>query len=211
MVILNLSESLAKPLVMAKLNVAYLSSLWKKAKLLSSYLPVSPSRVLRAYGTSPYHSVPEHFRTTRCQAWAISPPPWGLLSQWHRQETTTPETNGASSAQTQPQFKEISRFIKPRITLFHEKRCLNYGKNSGTNGLNKKLGFFYGPISPNSCARRSVTVISNLSESLAKQLVMAKLNMAYTSSLKTRQNFCRPTCLCHYLGYSVPPALHRII
>ena len=33
MVILNLSESLAKPLVMAKLNMAYLSSLKNRAKL----------------------------------------------------------------------------------------------------------------------------------------------------------------------------------
>ena len=32
----------------------------KPAKLLSSYLPVSPSRVLRAPGTSPYHLVPKH-------------------------------------------------------------------------------------------------------------------------------------------------------
>ena len=35
------------------------------------------------------------------QAWAIPPPSWGLLSRWHRQETTTPETNGASPARTQ--------------------------------------------------------------------------------------------------------------
>ena len=62
--ILNLSESLAKPLVMAKLNMAYLSSLKNRAKLLSSYLPVSPSRVLRAPGTSPYHLVPKHLRAT---------------------------------------------------------------------------------------------------------------------------------------------------
>ena len=53
--ILNLSESLAKPLVMAKLNMAYLSSSKNRAKLLSSSLPVSPSRVLRAPGTSQYH------------------------------------------------------------------------------------------------------------------------------------------------------------
>ena len=64
MMILNLSESLAKPLVMAKLNMAYLSSLKNRAKLLSSYLPVSPSRVLRAPGTSPYHLVPKHLRAT---------------------------------------------------------------------------------------------------------------------------------------------------
>ena len=68
--VLNLSESLAKPLVMAKLNMAYLSSLKKfvkfkkPAKLRSSYLPVSPSRVLRAPGTSPYHLVPKPPRTT---------------------------------------------------------------------------------------------------------------------------------------------------
>ena len=64
MMILNLSESLAKPLVMAKLNMAYLSSLKNRAKLLSSYLLVSPSRVLRAPGTSPYHLVPKHLRAT---------------------------------------------------------------------------------------------------------------------------------------------------
>ena len=63
MMILNLSESLAKPFVMAKLNMAYLSSL-KTSKMLSSYLPVSPFRVLRAPGSSPYHLVPEHLRTT---------------------------------------------------------------------------------------------------------------------------------------------------
>ena len=34
------------------------------------------------------------------QAWSIPPPSWGLLSQWHRQQTTTPETNGASPART---------------------------------------------------------------------------------------------------------------
>ena len=60
-----------KPLVMAKLNMAYLSSLKNQqnccrptCRLLSSYLPVSPSRVLRAPGTSPYHLVPKHLRTT---------------------------------------------------------------------------------------------------------------------------------------------------
>ena len=64
MMILNLSDSLAKPLVMAKLNMAYLSSLNKRAKLLSSHLPVSPSRVLRAPGTSPCHLVPKHIWAT---------------------------------------------------------------------------------------------------------------------------------------------------
>ena len=64
MVILNLSESLAKPPVRAKLNMAYLSSLKNRAKLLLSSLPVSPSHVLRAPGTSPYHLVPKHLRAT---------------------------------------------------------------------------------------------------------------------------------------------------
>ena len=49
---------------MAKLNRAYLSSLKIRAKLLLSSLPVSPSRVLHAPGTSPYHLVPKHLRAT---------------------------------------------------------------------------------------------------------------------------------------------------
>ena len=36
MMILNLSESLAKPLVMAKLNMAYLSSLKKRAMTMAA-------------------------------------------------------------------------------------------------------------------------------------------------------------------------------
>ena len=40
---------------MAELNMAYLSSLKNRAKLLLSSLPVSPSRVLRAPSTSLYH------------------------------------------------------------------------------------------------------------------------------------------------------------
>ena len=70
---------------------------------------------------------------------------------------------------------------------------------------------FIRPCNSIFCARRSVMMILNLSESLAKPLVMAKLNMAYLSSLKNQQNCCRPTCRCHHLGYSVPPALHRTI
>ena len=54
-------------------------------------------------------------------------------------------------------------------------------------------------------------MILNLSESLAKPIAMAKLNMAYLSSLKNEQNCCRPTCRCHHLGYSVPPAHHCTI
>ena len=54
-------------------------------------------------------------------AWAIPPPSWDLLSQWHRQQTTTPETNEASSARTQRHSWEISRFIWQQITLLYEK------------------------------------------------------------------------------------------
>ena len=103
-------------------------------------------------------------------------------------------------------------------------------------GVNQKTKFLYGPVSSNFCARRSVMMILNLSESLAKPLAMAKLNMAYLSSLKNRaklllsslpvspsrvlrapaslkteQNCCCPHCRCHHLGYFVPPAHHRTI
>ena len=55
-------------------------------------------------------------------------------------------------------------------------------------GVNQKTKFLYGPVFSNFCARRSVMMILNLSESLATPLVMAKLNMAYLSSLKNQQN-----------------------
>ena len=88
MIISNLSESLAKPLVMAKLNMVYLSSLKNRAKLLLSSLPVSSSRVLRAPGTSPYHSVPKHLQATWPRPEQSHPPSGDQLFQWHRQQTT---------------------------------------------------------------------------------------------------------------------------
>ena len=39
--------------------------------------------------------------------------------------------------------------------------------------------------------------------------VYCRMMILNLSSLKTEQNCCRPTCRCHHLGYSVPPALHR--
>ena len=64
--ILNLSEDDFK-LIRITCQAAYGKfevRLNKRAKLLSSYLLVSPSRVLRAPGTSPYHLVPKHLRAT---------------------------------------------------------------------------------------------------------------------------------------------------
>ena len=77
------------PLVMAKLNMAYLSSLKNRAKLLLSSLPVSPSRVLRAPGTASYHLVPKHLRAT-----------------WPR-----PEQSQILSPNFYPNF--ISKFLRP--------------------------------------------------------------------------------------------------
>ena len=152
MMILNSSESLVKPLVMAKLNMAYLSSLKNRAKLLLSSLPVSSSRVLRASGTSPYHLVPKHLRAT-----------------WPRPE----------------QFHLLPEACSP----------------NGTDNR-QQIDFLYGPVSRNFCARRSVMMILNLSESLAKPLVMAKLNMAYLSSLKNRAKL---------LLFSLPVSPSRVV
>ena len=57
-------------------------------------------------------------------------------------------------------------------------------------GVNQKTKFLYGPVSSNFCARRSVMMILNLSESLAKP---AKLNMAYLSSLRNRAKLKKPS------------------
>ena len=125
MMILKLSESFAKPLVMAKLNMAYLSSLKNPAKPLSSSLPVSPSRVLRALSTSLYHLVPKHLWATwpRPEQSHLLPEIWGLLSQWHRHQTTTPE---ASSALTQLTFlRDFTLYMTTNDAIIW-KMCLNY-------------------------------------------------------------------------------------
>ena len=122
-----MNESLAKRLVMAKLNMAYLSSLKNRAKLLLSLLPVSPSRVLRAPGTSLVPFGAEAPSGHMAKAWAIPPPSWGLLCQWHLQQTTTPETN-VSVLRLEPSdiLKEISRFIMTTNYAIIWKWCLNY-------------------------------------------------------------------------------------
>ena len=127
MVILNLSESLAKPLVMAKLNMAYLSSLKNRAKLPHCRCQKTEQR----YG---------NFKLIRitCQA--------------------------ACHGKT-----EHGIFVKFKKT---EQNCLIAGVKKPS----------------------SVMVILNLSESLAKPLVVAKLNMAYLSSLKNRAKL--PHCRC---------------
>ena len=56
-----------------------------------------------------------YLRATWPQAWAIPPPSWGLLSQWHRQQTTTTETNEASSARTQ----RYSYYMKKMSKLYY--------------------------------------------------------------------------------------------
>ena len=78
---------------------------------MSSSMPVSPSRVLCAPGhiTVPFGAKAPSGHMA--QAWAIPPLSWGLLSRWHLQQTTTPDTNEASSAWTQQHYKEISLFI----------------------------------------------------------------------------------------------------
>ena len=217
------------------------------------------------------------------QACAIPPPLWGLLSQWHRQETATPETNGASSAQTKQHSQEILRFIGRQISYYIRKvsklycsynsfnqndsicshwildkiLLKNRDRKNYTSEWNLYITLLLHIIAPGPAlwwfeiyqnhlpsrlpwriwtwpicqvwkpaillsliwfstyqnplpcclswqnwtrhicqvCRVSKTavlmMILNLSESLAKPLVMAKLNMAYLSSLINQQNCCR--------------------
>ena len=189
MMILNLSETLAKPLVMAKLNMAYLSSLKNQQNCCRP--------------------------TCRCHHLGYSVPPALHRTIWCR-STFGPRGPGLSNP---------TSFLRPALPMAptrddnaRDKRSvLRPNPATFLNDFEpiRVQGpvppFLQGPVSPNFCARRSVMMILNLSETLAKPLVMAKLNMAYLSSLKNQQNCCRPTCRCHHLGYSVPPALHRTI
>ena len=74
------------------------------------------------------------------------------------------------------------------------------------------MKFFYTPVSPNFCARRSVIMILNLSESLAKPACHGKTEHGiFVKFKKPSKNCCCPHCRCHHLGYSVPPAHHHTI
>ena len=53
------------------------------------------------------------------QAWAIPPTSRGLLFQWHRQQTTTPETNEASPARTQQYSRHDHSFPVYRLSLIN--------------------------------------------------------------------------------------------
>ena len=126
MMILNLSESLAKSLVVAKLNMAYLWSLNKRAKLLSSYLPVSPSRVLRAPVTSPYHLVPKHLRATwprpeqsHVLPEACSPDGTDKRRQRQRRKRSVLRPNPATF------LKDFALYMTLKYANIR-KRCLNY-------------------------------------------------------------------------------------
>ena len=131
----NSSESLAKALVMAKLNMAYLSSLKKPAKLLSSYLPVSPSRVLRAPGTSPYHLVPKNLRTT-----------WSRPEQSHLlPEACSPNLSDQRrqrQRQTERPPPESSDILK-RFCALYDNKFRYYMKKVS------KLYCSYNPFNPN--------------------------------------------------------------
>ena len=114
MMILNLSLSL--------------SSLKNRAKLLLSSLPVSPSRVLRAPGTSSYHLVPKHLRAT-----------WPRPEQSHLlPEACSP--NGTDNRQQRGNARDKRSVPRPNPATFLRdftlymtsndailwKRCLNY-------------------------------------------------------------------------------------
>ena len=95
------------------------------AKLLSSFLLVSPSRVLRAPGTSPYHLLPKHLRTTRSRPEqshlipeACSPNDIDNRRQHQRQtERPPPKTSDI--------LKRFCALHDDKLR-FYIKRCLNY-------------------------------------------------------------------------------------
>ena len=113
MIILNLSESLAKPLVMAKLNIAYLSSLKTEQNCCCPHC-CCPSRVLRAPGTSPYHLVPKHLRAT-----------WPRPEQSHLLSEACSPNGTDNGQQRQRQTKrpppELSDILKRFYALYDDK------------------------------------------------------------------------------------------
>ena len=88
-----------------------LNSSEKPAKLLSSYLPVSQSRVLRAPGTSPYHLVPKHLRTT-----------WSRPEQSH----LLPEACSPNGTDKRRQRQRQTERPPPEPSDIHKRFCALY-------------------------------------------------------------------------------------
>ena len=122
----NLSESLAKPPVMAKLNMAYLSRLKKPAKLLSSSLPVSSSWVLCTPRTSLYYLVPKHlrvmwpwFKQSHLLSKACSPNGTDNRRRRQRRTKRPPPKNPATF------LRDFTIYMTTKDATIW-KRCLNY-------------------------------------------------------------------------------------
>ena len=124
------------------MNMAYLSSLKNRAKLLLSSLPVSPSRVLRAPGTSSYHLVPKHPRATwpRPEQSHLLPEacsPNGTDNRQQRQrQTERPPPEPSDILKRFYALYDIYLFII-NMTLY-----LNFPKISSVKGLFEKMEFF---------------------------------------------------------------------
>ena len=97
--------------------------------------------VLLAGGTISGTPCPRHFTVPLgaeapsghvAQVWAIPPPSWGLLSQWHRQETTTPR-------QTEHPPPEPRNILKRFCALYDDKIHYYMKKVSKSCSLFKRL------------------------------------------------------------------------
>ena len=114
-------------------NTEFKTGLKNRAKLLLSSLPVSPSRVLRAPGTSPYHLVPKHLRAT-----------WPRPEQSHLlPEACSP--NGTDNRQqrqrrTKRPPPEPSDILKRFYALYDDK----IAKKFGQKWVNQKNEIFVG-------------------------------------------------------------------
>ena len=164
MMILNLSESLAKPLVMAKLNMAYLSSLKNRAKT---------AVVLIAGVTISGTPCPRHFIVPFgaeapsghvAQAWAIPPPSWDLLSPMAPTTDNNARDERSVLRPNPATFLRDSTLYMTSSYAIIRNRCLNYTgyynpssdmghirpiafssnfqKNLSVKGLFKKMKFF---------------------------------------------------------------------
>ena len=93
----------------------------KPAKLLSSSLPVSPSRVLRAPGTSPYHLVPSTFRP---RGLGLSNPTSFLRPALPMAPTT--DDNARDKRSVPATFlRDFTLYLTTNYAILL-KRCLNY-------------------------------------------------------------------------------------
>ena len=197
LMVLNLSESLAKSLVIAKLNVVHLSSSKNQRKLLSlwwfqTHQNHLPSRLSFLNWT-------RHI----CLVWEISKTAVVMMVLNSSESLAKPLVMGKLN------LAYLSRLKHQRnCSRWDDFKLIRITCQAACHGKTEHVIFVK---FEKSAKLLSLSWLSTYQNHLPNRLSWQKWTWHICQVLKNQHIGCRPTCRCNHLGYSVPPAPHRSI